>query len=74
MHSRDKKWDRKILNLFNEFIEKTQTIKCDKEKLESRCFPISLKDYELRNINEVKEKKRLEEERKKKLKQQRQME
>jgi hypothetical protein len=84
LHVKGRKFGKQIMQIFNEFNGQVESMSlanaAAKENAQAegsiyaRQFPISQKDFDLRNINQVKEKRRLEEERKKMLRKQKEQE
>jgi hypothetical protein len=84
LHVKGRKFGKQIMQIFNEFNGQVEAMSLaneaakEKAQLEgstdARQFPISQKDFDVRNINQVKEKRRLEEERKKMLRKQKEQE
>jgi hypothetical protein len=84
LHVKGRKFGKQVMQIFNEFNGQVEAMSlanaAAKENtkaggwIDARQFPISQKDYDLRNINQVKEKRRLEEERKKMLRKQKEQE
>ena len=67
-----------MMDIMNEFNEKIQLLKeskaFTKEPQGPRAFPLSQKDHDVNNINEVKERKRLEEVKKREMRKQKEQE
>ena len=78
MHITQKKFSKQMMDVMNDFngklnlLKEKNTFSVDQQGV--RAYPLSSKDHDVNNINEVKERKRLDEERKKQIRKQKEQE